>query len=93
MSADDLPALFHSIERRLDALAAHVDRRDDALTSEVEGIKDDVLRLERAVTDAPARFVSLDRYGPVERLVYGVTAAILLTVVGAVLALVIQGSS
>ena len=91
--SDDPATLIRDLSARVGRLEAEASGCSRVVAEQIKGIREDVARLERAVDDAPGRFVSLDRYGPVERLVYGITAAVLMTVVGAVLALVIRGWS
>ena len=80
MAADYDP--IRAIEDKLDAL----ELRHSETRSDVRSIREDVERLK---DDAP-KYVTHDRFRPVERIALGLVGAVLLTVVTAILALVIQ---
>jgi len=64
---------IRDLERRLDRLEAKVDLSDQAIKSEIDGMRDDVTRIGTAYTP-------LLRFAPVEKIVYGLVAIVLLYV-------------
>ena len=74
------------LELRLQRLEAKVDLTDQEIRSNIEGMKEDLARLE-------GTYVPMLRYLPVERLVYGVVTLLLTSVIVAVVAIAFGGDA
>ncbi len=82
MDADPL----YDLERRLERLASRVDLSNQAIRSEVDGMRDDIKRMEAEVV---AR-VPLYRYLTVEKIVFGMVGLVLAAFMTAMLAVVVN---
>ena len=76
---------LHDLERRLDRLESRLDLSNQAIKGEIEGMRDDIKRLEAADTG----HVPMIRYLTVERVVYGFVALVLVAFVTAVVNVVL----
>jgi len=59
------------------------------LTANVANMSTNIEEIKSDIKDIKGNFVTMDRYLPVERIVYGLVALILITVVGGLLTLVL----
>jgi phytoene/squalene synthetase len=77
---------LYDLERRLERLASRLDLSNQAIRSEVDGMRDDIKRMEAEVV---AR-VPLYRYLTVEKIVFGMVGFILLGFMTALIAVVVK---
>lgn len=78
---------LHDLERRVDSLAAKVDLNDATIRADIVAMRADITALRaEAVTDA-ASFVTLARFIPLERLFWAQITAVIVGLVGAVVAI------
>ena len=77
---------IRDIELRLERLSARLDLSDQAVRAEIQGIRSDLRRLE----EQNREHVPLTRFAPVEKIVFGVVGLILVSFVGALIALVVK---
>ena len=77
---------LRDLERRLDRLAAKIDLDNQSVRSEIEGMRDDIKRLEAQ----DGTHVPLVRYLTVERVVFGMVGLILIGFVTAMIAVVVK---
>jgi hypothetical protein len=80
------PDPLRDLERRLDRLAAKIDLDNQSVRSEIEGMRDDIKRLEAQ----DGTHVPLVRYLTVERVVFGMVGLILIGFVTAMIAVVVK---
>jgi hypothetical protein len=74
------------LERRIDRLESKVDLADQGIRADLEAIRADIERIK----DAHEGFVPLIRYMPVERVVFGLVALVLIAVTTAIVSLVVR---
>lgn len=84
--AGDPERLIYDIQREVDRLESRVASHIELSDSDFEYIKEDLKELKQTALT----HVSIDRYRPVERVVYGLIALVMIAVVTALVALVIQ---
>lgn len=61
------------------------------LSTQLDNLTDDVKELKSAFGSMQTKFVTREEFEPIKRLVYGAVGLILVAVVGALIALVVQG--
>ena len=59
------------------------------IKSDVTHIKETLHRIEKFMERAEKKFVTMNRFNPVEKIVYGMVGVILITVVGSILSKVV----
>jgi hypothetical protein len=77
-------ALLRDIERRLADLSARVDLADANIRADIQGIRVDIKRLQ----DSNTEFVPMTRYLPIERLFWAALTAIVVGLIGGLIAVV-----
>jgi hypothetical protein len=77
---------LRDLERRIDRLESRVDLSNQEVRSELQGMRDDVRRLEEQNTG----HVPLYRYLTVEKIVFGMVGFILLGFMTALIAVVVK---
>jgi len=60
------------------------------MANDISYIKGDIAEIKAFFTDMKLHFVSRDEFAPIRTIAYGITGAILLAVLGAVVALVLK---
>ena len=60
------------------------------LSTQLDNLVDDVRELKKGLGDMKSKFVTKEEFEPIKRLVYGAVGLILVAVVGALIALVVQ---
>lgn len=78
--------VIHHLEARIESLKHKLEIQGLNFSKEVEELQDDIEELKKA----DSKFVSSERYAPVERLVYGFVGLVLIAVLMAIIALVIR---
>ena len=76
---------LRDLERRVDHLESKVDLGDAAIRAEIEAMRADIARLKLD----EAGWVPILRFTPIERIVYGLVSAVLVTVILGLLSTVI----
>ena len=61
--------------------------------TQMEGVKEDLQRIEQGLSRIPDLFVSKAEFDPVKRIVYGLVSVVLVSVIGAVIGLVVTGTT
>ncbi len=74
------PDPFYTVS--METVLARIDER-------LGNLHEDVAEVKAALRDLPKTYVSHEEFKPVQRLVYGLAGAVLLSVLGAILAMVI----
>lgn len=77
---------LRDLERRLDRLEAKVDLADQGIRSDIVAMRGDLQLLK----EQHSGFVPLIRYMPVERIVFGLVALVLIAVTTAIVSLVVR---
>jgi hypothetical protein len=80
---------LHDLERRVDALAARLDLSDARVKADVDAIKDDIAQIR----EWGKGFVTIARFTPLERLFWTSIAALVVGLIGAVVAIVTRSPS
>ena len=78
-------AILRDMERRSDDMSGRLDRADSAIREDLAGLRSDVQHIK-------SQYVSHAEHEPVRKVVYGLVGLVMVSVVGAVLALVIGGA-
>jgi len=74
------------LERRIDRLESKVNLADQGIRADIAAIRADIERIK----EAHEGFVPLIRYMPVERVVFGLVALVLIAVTTAIVSLVVR---
>jgi len=77
---------LHALERQLDRLEDKVAQNQQIHVSDFEAVHVEL----NALKEASEKHITMDRYRPVERLVFGAVALILIGVVTSLIALVVR---
>jgi hypothetical protein len=85
---EDALELIRKIERDLLDLAARVNLEDERIHYDIKNLHDEVGRLKESV----GGMITEDRFKPVEKIVLGGAALVLISVFTAILAIVIRSS-
>ncbi len=75
---------LRDLERRVDALAAKVDLNDQAVKSCIDGMREDIEQLR----EAHSGFVTIARFTPLERLFWAAITALIVGLIGGLVAVV-----
>lgn len=83
---DDLPTLIRVVERDLDRLESKVENHIEIHVSDIEHLRQEI----KVLAEARSGLVTIERYRPVERVVFGFIALVLIAVVTSLVALVVR---
>ena len=75
---------LRDLERRVDSLSARLDMTDQNVKNELDGMREDIGRLREATEG----FVTLARFTPLERLFWAAVTALIVGLIGGLVAVV-----
>ena len=81
------------LTQRMETLGAKLEEVEERWDRAVSTIEQETAARGVIFEEALKQRVSLERFSPVERLIYGMVALILVAVVGAIMALVLRGGA
>jgi len=82
----DIPSILRTVERDLDRLEVKVEYGLAIHASDIAQVREEV----KALAEARTSLVSIERYRPVERVVFGFIGLVLIAVVTSLVALVVR---
>lgn len=89
MTETPVEVRIRELERTITRLESMVDTGDQLINAQLNVLKSELAALKVELVER----VHIDRYIVVERIVFGLVAITLVTVIGAILALVLQGGN
>lgn len=84
---DNAQKELRALERKVDALASRLERNNAVVSTELGYIKAQLDKLSQVVGDG---YVTKAEFEPIKKVVYGMVALMLTSVVGGLLALIIR---
>ncbi len=79
---DELLAVLRDMERRIDDMSARLDRADSAIREDLAGLRADVQTIK-------SQYVTQAEHYPVKTITFSLVGLVMVSVVGALLALVL----